>query len=107
MTPLDFGRDLNSSGLGVERSGDSSTVIGLWASGSDKGESRVAEANWNASDSELEGSTGSEHQVGSEASWGYQSYCPMARRAMSGIVGKAKGEPSRVGYIVRMEGDGS
>ena len=64
MTPLDFGRDLNI-GLGGERSADPSTVIGLWASGSDKGDNRVIEEQCRDSDSELEGSEDCVHQVDS------------------------------------------
>jgi hypothetical protein len=63
MTPLDLGRDLGSPGLGG--SAEPSTVIGLWTSGSDRGESWAAEEDWKASDRELERSIESEHQVGS------------------------------------------
>ena len=63
MAPLDLGRELNSSGLG--RSGDPSTVIGLWTSGSDNGDSCAAEENCSDSESELEGSRDSAHQVDS------------------------------------------
>jgi hypothetical protein len=64
----------DSTGLGTrfelldsrgERSADPSTVIGLWASYSDNGDSRAAEEHCKDSDSELEGSEDSVHQVGS------------------------------------------
>lgn len=64
MTPLDLGRDLNI-GLWGEGSADPSTVIGLWASGSDSGESCAAVEHCIDSDSELGGSEDSVHQVGS------------------------------------------
>jgi len=107
-TPLDLGRDL-SSGPGGERSIDPSTVIGLWASGSDKGESRVTAGY--CSESEPEESGSSVHHAGSAGTdnmsdvpgWN-QSHWPMARRAMSGMVGRTKGEPSRVGYIAWVGG---
>ena len=91
-TPLDLGRDLNWSELGGESSADPSVITGLWASSSDNGEE-----NGMGSDSEREEPRGSAQPVGSG---GYESYWPMARRAISGMVGKAKGEPSRVGHIV-------
>ena len=53
------------------------------------------------SDREREEARGSAQSAGSG---GYQSYWPMARRAISGIVGKAKGEASKVGHIVRTGG---
>jgi len=64
MTPLDLGRDLNI-GLEGERSVDPSTVIGLWTSGSDNGDSCAAEEHCSDSDSGLEGSEESVHQVDS------------------------------------------
>ena len=110
-TPLDLGRDL-SSVSGGERSIDPSTVIGLWTSGSDRGESRAAEGY--CSESEPEESGSSVHHVDSagadnisdDSGWN-QSYWPIARRAMSGMVGRTKGEPSRVGYIVWVGGGGT
>lgn len=64
MTPLDLGRELRSSGPGVKRSAEPSTVIGLWTSGSDNGESCGTEEGWRASDKELEESIESGHQAG-------------------------------------------
>ena len=58
-TPLDLGRDLNSSGPGGDPCADPSVVTGLWASGSDSGENWPAAGKGNSSDSEW----GSEHQV--------------------------------------------
>lgn len=102
-TPLDLGRDLNSSGPGGDPCADPSVVTGLWASGSDSGEKWPPEAKG----SDESGPIGSVHQVCSAGAdkragvsgW-YQSYWPMASRAISGMVGRAKGEPSRVRDMV-------
>lgn len=64
-TPLALGRDLNSSGPDGDPYVDPSVVTGLWASGSDNGESWPAEAKGSESGNECAEASGSAHQVGS------------------------------------------
>jgi len=58
------GRDLNL-GPGGERSADLSTVTGLRPPGSDNREGCASREHWSDSESKLEGSEGSVHQVDS------------------------------------------
>ena len=64
-TPLALGGDLNSSGPDGDPYTNPSVVSGLWASGSDNGESWPAEAKGSESGSECADASGSAHQVGS------------------------------------------